>query len=56
MRENLADQTPGGEAAKPWMRGFGRLRSLRGETQRIQGVIDKELGVDAPFDNGRSQR
>jgi hypothetical protein len=50
LREKLADQTPGGKAAKPWMRGFGRLRSLRSETQRIQGVIDKEFGVVEPED------
>jgi hypothetical protein len=50
LREKLVGQTRGGDAAKPWMRGFGRLRSLRGETQRIQGAIDKEFGVVEPED------
>ena len=28
-----------------WMAGFGKLRRLRKETARIQGVIDEAFGV-----------
>jgi hypothetical protein len=50
LREKLAEQPRAGQAARPWMEGFGRLRSLRRETQRIQGVIDKEFGEIEPED------
>jgi hypothetical protein len=36
--------------APPWMRGFGQLRTLRGETARVQRVIDEEFDVVEPED------
>ena len=35
----VAESTPTGEPK--WMAGFGKLRRLRKETERIQGVIDE---------------
>ena len=34
----------------PWMGGFGKLRRLRKETRRIQGVISEEFEVIEPED------
>jgi hypothetical protein len=34
----------------PWMRGFGKLRTLRKETARIQGRIDREFETIEPED------
>jgi len=34
----------------PWMRGFGKLRTLRKETARIQDRIDREFEVVEPED------
>lgn len=34
----------------PWMRGFGRLRSLGRETAKIRRVIDREFEVVEPED------
>ena len=31
--------------APPWMVGFGKLKRLRGETARIQALIDADLDV-----------
>jgi hypothetical protein len=46
LREKLAGPKDGPHAsAAPWMKGFGQLRALRGETARIQGVIDREFEV-----------
>lgn len=35
---------------KPWMRGFGALRHLSGETARINRVIEEEFGQVNPED------
>ena len=35
---------------KPWMRSFGKLRSLRKETARIGAIIDSEFGQIDPED------
>lgn len=37
-------------AGPPWMRGFGKLRTLRRETARIQDRIDHEFEVVEPKD------
>ncbi len=42
-----ADPTP---AAKPWMKGFGKLRHLHRETERINGIIEEEFGQIEPED------
>lgn len=34
----------------PWMAGFGKLKHLRKETARIQGLIDAEFDVVEPED------
>ena len=34
----------------PWMRGFGALRRLHGETRRIQAAIDEAFDVIEPED------
>ena len=34
----------------PWMKGFGRLRSLRRESERIRTVIQEEFEVVEPED------
>lgn len=51
LQEKLsARRVQPGAAAPPWMKGFGRLRSLRRETARIQDVIDREFRVVEPED------
>ena len=35
---------------KPWLRTFGKLRSLRRETVRISPAIDQEFGQMEPED------
>lgn len=51
LQEKLTGRgTPAASDAPPWMRGFGRLRSLRRETARIQRVIDREFDVIEPED------
>lgn len=51
LREKLSDRhaapVPGGPA---WMRGFGKLRTLKKETARIQARIDREFDVLEPED------
>lgn len=49
LQEKLSGRQ-GSAAAAPWMKGFGRLRPLRRETARIQGVIDREFDVIEPED------
>ena len=45
LRDKLAPSAAGGEDAEPeWMKGFGKLKRLRGETARIQARIDTEFG------------
>jgi hypothetical protein len=50
VTEALADKlrTPG-TAEKPWMRSFGKLRSLHKETVRINRIIDEEFGRLQPW-------
>jgi len=36
-----------------WMQGFGKLRTLRRETARVQGRIDRAFEVIEPEDQGR---
>ncbi len=45
VSEALADKLrpPAGQD-KPWMKTFGKLRSLRKETARINRIIEKEFG------------
>jgi hypothetical protein len=55
VTEALQEKLAGRGAAlvadsRPWMKGFGRLRSLRRETARIQRVIDREFEVIEPED------
>ncbi len=45
-----ADSHQGRPDQPPWMDGFGKLRRLRKETRRIQGVIDEEFEVIEPED------
>lgn len=51
LQEKLSGRTarPGTDAPA-WMRGFGRLRSLRRETARIQRRIDREFEIVEPED------
>jgi hypothetical protein len=42
-------RVPGGED-KPWMKSFGKLRSLHQETVRIDGIIAAEFGKIEPED------
>ncbi len=45
LRDKLASAAAGGHDAEPeWMKGFGKLKRLRGETARIQARIDTEFG------------
>jgi hypothetical protein len=42
----LAAESDGTRSGEPkWMEGFGKLRRLRKETARIQGVIDEAFDV-----------
>lgn len=49
LQDKLRDRgiPPAGPA---WMRGFGKLRSLRKETARIQTLIKREFDVVEPED------
>ena len=40
----------GASRQKPWMESFGKLRSLRTETARINRVIEEEFGRIEPED------
>lgn len=51
VQEKLAAKSTRALPAEPgWMRGFGKLRRLRKETQRIQTKIDEEFEVIEPED------
>lgn len=51
LQEKLSGGTRrAGPDAAPWMKGFGQLRRLRGETARIQRVIDHEFEIVEPED------
>ena len=46
LQAKLAAASEGIATAEPkWMAGFGKLRRLRKETARIQGVIEDAFGV-----------
>jgi hypothetical protein len=46
LQARLAADSPAGATAEPkWMEGFGKLRRLRNETARIQGIVDETFGV-----------
>jgi hypothetical protein len=51
LQEKLA---PRGSTAPPgepeWMQGFGKLRRLRKETERIQARIEEAFGIVEPED------
>jgi hypothetical protein len=51
LQEKLSRRSdPIGPKGPPWMRGFGRLRTLGKETARIQDRIDQEFGIVEPED------
>jgi hypothetical protein len=51
LQARLAADSNRGDSDQPaWMDGFGKLRRLRKETRRIQGVIDEEFEVIEPED------
>ncbi len=51
LREKLASKRRTGHSDDPeWMRGFGKLRRLRRETERIQRRIHEEFEVVGPDD------
>ena len=51
VSEALADKLRArGGQDKPWMRTFGKLRSLHKETARINQIIEEEFGQIDPED------
>ena len=51
LQEKLAAGTGRTRPGEPgWMQGFGKLRRLRKETQRIQARIDEHFEVIEPED------
>ncbi len=52
IQEKLAGRTQGGSGDDrvPWMRGFGRLRGLRRESERIRAAIEEEFETVEPED------
>jgi hypothetical protein len=51
LQEKLAVNTDKARPSGPgWMEGFGKLRRLRKETQRIQARIDERFEVIEPED------
>ena len=51
IQDKLAAKSPTGTSVQPeWMHGFGKLRRLRKETQRVQQAIDEEFDVIEPED------
>jgi hypothetical protein len=51
VQEKLARKGSGTRPEEPeWMRGFGKLRRLRSETQRIQRTIDEAFETIEPED------
>ena len=51
LQEKLAVNTDKARLGEPgWMEGFGKLRRLRKETQRIQARIDERFEVIEPED------
>jgi hypothetical protein len=51
VSQALADRLRAqGSEDKPWMKSFGKLRSLRRETVRINRIIENEFGQIEPED------
>jgi hypothetical protein len=51
LQDKLASGQRSGAASEPgWMRGFGKLRGLRGETRRIERRIRETFEVVEPQD------
>jgi hypothetical protein len=50
LQEKLSGAAKGRAQGPPWMRGFGKLRTLGKETARIQARIDREFEVVEPED------
>jgi hypothetical protein len=51
LQEKLARRDArGAPQAPPWMRGFGKLRTLRKETAKVQDRIDRAFEVIEPED------
>ena len=51
LQETLAGRTGKGSSAEPaWMEGFGKLRRLSRETERVQARIDKVFEIVEPED------
>jgi len=50
LQEKLSGRRAPAAETPPWMKGFGRLRSLHRETSRVQRVIDEEFRVIEPED------
>ena len=53
LQEKLAAGAKSGRSSEPeWMRGFGKLRRFRKETERVQARIDEVFEVIEPEDRG----
>ena len=51
VSEALADKLRARDGQdKPWIKAFGKLRSLREETARINRIIEEDLGQTGPAD------
>ena len=50
VSQALADKLRTGVDDKPWMKSFGKLRSLHRETVRINRIIENEFGQIEPED------
>jgi hypothetical protein len=51
IQDKLAGKAPSRAPDQPaWMQGFGKLRRMRKETQRVQQAIDDEFDVVEPED------
>ena len=51
IQDTLAGKSASAAPGQPaWMKGFGKLRRLRKETQKVQQTIDEEFGVVEPED------
>jgi hypothetical protein len=50
LQEKLAGRGGRARSTPGWMRGFGELRRLRRETERIQSRIDETFEVIEPED------
>ena len=51
VSEALAEKlTVHGAEERPWMTSFGKLRALRKESARINGIVKQEFGQIEPED------